>query len=213
MISGYWSALFLLVTSILLATGWKPLIAPDVKPGALAALCLVWTGMFALPLWWSPPGAERLDIHAAAVLIAAIGVRELWRTEEEGSRIYLLFCAVMLGALWGSLRILYARDPMMHLFDPGLDAPIICGLLGGALASAVRQQFGLVAAGAFAGELWAGWKQEAVVSAHVGSAEWRDGVCVAIAFAALSAAAGKGLRSMARKRTGRLQERGGGTSP
>lgn len=180
---GYLSFLILLITAILLATGWKHVLAPDISwriiGGAAAAAMLL-----PLPLWWSPlPEFLPIMLHAvvcAGLLASTPAFRERGWTASTGY--YLLF-TVMLGIIWGGIRQAYSFDPVFHWINPLWDAPLLAGLLCGAFTSHARQQLAVLLWAAMLGELVHTLLH--VHTAYIGSLAWWDSFWLAAATARL----------------------------
>lgn len=182
MTPGYVSLLFFFIMCILMATDWKPLIAPAIRSGH-AFIFLVAVGCALLfPLWIAPfDGYPQVRIHAAACLLLAVAVK--WSLGVKGLRSYMFFCSLMLGIVWGTARSLYSYESMFYWLSPTWDAPLLGGLLCGAFASDVKQQLGLIGLGAAVEEIVAATFREGSLRIDIGALYWWDGVSIALASA------------------------------
>lgn len=214
MMPGYLCALLLFIVCILWATGWKPVLAPNVKTGW--ALLLAGTTIISLiyPHWITPfakyPG---FTIHGAVCLLLISSVIAGLVTAKQGQILYLLLCSSMLAVVWGSTRTLYAHESVLYWLNPSLDAPLLAGLLSSVFSSDSNHQLAITIWGAAAGESMAAILQDGAFQAQIGSWAWWDGLTIAICTAFALSAAGRMLRGMISKLGAVwLQQRGGRSS-
>lgn len=180
MVAGYASTLFLMIGIILLATGWRSHFFPGIGRHIFWLMLLVFIIVIKLPLWIDPfPANEGPIIHAAVVMLLVASSVGLYKGRRETAIGYEALCVLMLALVWASLRSLYAHDPMFHWVSPEADAPLLCGFLSSVFASSYRQQFAQLSWGCALASLLLALQQYS--GALIGSAQWWDELCTAIA--------------------------------
>ncbi|OMF35180.1 hypothetical protein BK133_10720 [Paenibacillus sp. FSL H8-0548] len=183
--AGYMSFWIMSILFILIATGWKPYIAPDLSSWFLKVL--IGIGMLALlniPLWWSPStGHVQVMLHATIGLLLLVSIPAFKATKDFAYIGYLMLCTLMIAAIWGFTRKIYSYDPVFYLMDPSWDAPLLAGMFCGAFTAQFKQQCGLLIWGAVLGEAFNSALQAGGYLAHIGSLAWWDSFWIAIAAA------------------------------
>ena len=154
MMPGYIACLLLLAGCILLATGWKPYVAP---------------------------GLSNVSICVIAALTLILYVLPAWKLPVQG--IVYVMVACLLSLIWGCLHSLYSYEPFLAWLKPGWDIPVLCGLLVSLLISDVRRQPGLLIWCSVLGEGFAAWLDQGSYYAVMGSARWWDIVLLSYAVA------------------------------
>ncbi|HTG71516.1 MAG TPA: hypothetical protein VL921_19820, partial [Candidatus Udaeobacter sp.] len=151
---GYVSIWIIIIVFILITTGWKSYLAPDISRRTMAFLGIITVLLLNVSLWWSPfPPQIQVQLHVSACLFILAGLMTYIDSEDWSYKGYLLLCAVMIAVIWGFIRKMYSYDPVFHWIDPRWDAPLLCGMFCGAFTSQVKQQFGMVVWGAVLGEM------------------------------------------------------------
>lgn len=214
MMPGYLCALLLFMVCILLATGWKPVLAPNIHSGWMLLLAGLTFTAFLYPIWVTPlanyPG---FTIHAAVCLLLVSSAIAGAVSANKGQFFYLILCSLMLAVVWGSTRTLYVHESVLYWLNPSLDAPLLAGVLCSVFSSDSNHQLAITIWGAAAGECMASMLQEGAFQAQIGSWTWWDGLAIAICTALALTAAGRGLRGMISKLGAVwLQQRGGRSS-
>ncbi|AJY77190.1 hypothetical protein [Paenibacillus beijingensis] len=179
---GYITFFLLLLSFILLTTGWNRELAEE----------LTWkqAAFFAAGWFVTQPAVSVLAGGAfilrgsvlwtlgASVFVCMRGVRG----RHPG---YIFFCSVLLGMFWVWVEALYNSDPLLEIFDSRLDVPLLCGSLATLLVQQAGQQFVVITlASAVKSILSASILTGAVVEA--GSWNWWDGYFLALASARLT---------------------------
>ncbi|MDF2837145.1 MAG: hypothetical protein K0Q63_2785 [Paenibacillus sp.] len=188
MIAGYMTVWLALIIVILLATGWKPYIAP--KLGAPAILLLAATIGFAAyaGYWWTPiAGLPSVTIHGAVAVVLVASFLAWAGKNNSGQRGYLLICVLMLAIIWGSISSLYTHDPVLYWLEPGWNSPLLCGLLCCVFTTNIRYQAGALLWTSVIGGVISAWLDNGTYAVTIGSAGWWDSYCLAIATACCGA--------------------------
>ncbi|MHA7963619.1 YphA family membrane protein [Paenibacillus sp. CAU 1782] len=182
MIPGYIACLLLLAGFILLATGWKPFIAPDRSAVSLILMLTLTTCLLFLPAWRMPfQGIVYIQPSAAPLMLAGLG--SLFARSAFSGNCYRAAVVGLLSLIWGCLRSLYSYEPFMSWLKPGWDIPVLCGLLVSLLISDFSRQPGLLVWCSILGECFASWLDRGSYYAVIGSARWWDIVLLSFAVA------------------------------
>lgn len=184
MIPGYLTGWLALIMIILFATGWKPYIAPRLKPvgtilllGALSAA--VWGGY-----WWTPlPRLPSMQLHLAVAVLLAVSIIGWAGKANKGHRSYLLVCLLMLSIIWGSIRSLYTHDPLLYWLEPGWNSSLLCGLLVCVFSTNIRYQSGVLLWCAALGDIISAWLDNGAYPTLIGSLAWWDSLSLALTAA------------------------------
>ena len=210
---GYVSIWIIIIVFILITTGWKSYLAPDISRRTMAFLGIITVLLLNVSLWWSPfPPQIQVQLHVSACLFILAGLMTYIDSEDWSYKGYLLLCAVMIAVIWGFIRKMYSYDPIFHWVDPRWDAPLLCGMFCGAFTSQVKQQFGMVVWGAVLGEMLNAVLQAGVYTAYIGSLSWWDSFWIAMAAARSFSLLLKTIRLGASKLSGMLWHIKGGRS-
>ncbi len=182
---GYISLWFFTSLAVLMLTGWREIILPDVSRRVIAWLSLVLIGLFLVPIWWTPFSMQYpLHISAAvAVCMLACVIGLLGGTEEISYKGYLLLCVLMVALVWGMVRKIYHYDPVLFMLHPQWDAPLLSGLLCGAFTARMKHQLSILAWGAVLGEGITVWLKLHQQEVWVGSLSWWDSFSISAAAA------------------------------
>ncbi|WP_456238766.1 YphA family membrane protein [Paenibacillus alkaliterrae] len=176
----------MVIMATLVATGWKPYVAPDISKRTIGLLGILIAVLLPSSIWWSPmPAVVQVQLHVTVCLLLLSTFFLLRGSENWSYRGYLVLCAFMIAVIWGSIRKIYIYDPVFYWLDPSWDAPIIGGLLCGAFTSEAKHQFGLIIWGAVLGECLNAVLQSGAYTAQIGSLSWWDSFWIAIASARL----------------------------
>jgi hypothetical protein len=183
--AGYMSFWIMSILFVLIATGWKPYVAPDVGQGSLRILIGIgMLGLFNVPLWWMPsPAYLQVMLHASVVLLVLFSLHAFTDARNWGSIGYLLLCALMVAVIWGFVRKIYSYDPVFYWISPSWDAPILAGMFCGAFTAQFKQQCALVIWGAVLGETLNTILQAGGYVGQIGSLSWWDSFWISIAAA------------------------------
>jgi len=192
---GYICIWIALIISILLITGWKPLLAPDFNKKLSLFVIAIITLTLPFPLWW-PSTEAVLQIHIAVVfLLAAAAIATFFQSVKWSTRSYLIASAVIIGTAWGLMHKMYSFDPIYHWLGPMWDAPLLAAVLSIMFSKSSVVQFSLIAWGSAIGgwlfSMLAGTRQQVLIGAW----SWWDELALALLFAAalrviIAAAAG-----------------------
>lgn len=194
-----------IVLVILMWSGWKEEIAPDIKPMTLALLSGSVLVLLAFPLWWTLPfdyASIKLQIAIFPLLVAA--TYWLFYRNSIGGLLYLVSCVLLLAFIWWSIRKIYSIDPVFFLLDPRWDAPIVCGAVTAILASRPRTQLAVIIWTAVLAEALLAYQQGRNYTVWIGSSVWWDSFMVAIAASRAVSLLIHGLRAIT-ARLGLLQ--------
>lgn len=211
---GYLSIWIMTILFILIATGWKSQIAPDLGPRMLK----VWMGVCLLamtnvPLWWSPaPEYLHAALHVSVWLLLLTSITTYKGTEEWSYVGYLILCALMIAIIWGFIRKIYSYDPVFYWIDPRWDAPLLAGIFCGAFTSQFKQQCSMLIWGAVLGEAFNSVLQTGAYTAQIGSLSWWDSFWIALSAARLFSLLVKGIKLAILKLNGFFWQSKGGRS-
>lgn len=192
---------------ILYTTGWQRFVA-DRVPGRIILLVLAAAAAchaVAVPLGPACSIRGSAAVVVVAAIVSAIHIRSIRYS------LLLMMCALATGFVWLWIGYLYATDPVLVLYRPEWDGPLVAGMLSGMLTGKFRAQFSLVALAAaiapFADRLAPMHAADVVIG---GSAGWWDGLLIGLTAARLTGSV-KGWihRSATRLRDGRFGQRGG----
>jgi hypothetical protein len=176
----------MLIMFILLATGWKPYLAPDISRRTLTVLGLILIASLPFSIWWSPLREYiQVEMHVSVCMLLVASLFTYKGDEEWSYKGYLLLCAVMIAVIWGFVRKIYSYDPVFYWLGPNWDAPMLGGLLCGAFSSSAKHQYGMIIWGAVLGECLNAILQSSGYTAYIGSLSWWDSFWIAIATARL----------------------------
>lgn len=210
---GYMSIWIMCIMFILIATGWKPYLAPDISRRTMILLGIIMVVLLPLSFWWSPlPEHVQAELHVSVCLLLVISLLTCHGFEEWRYKGYLILCAIMIAVIWGFIRKMYSYDPVFYWIGPSWDAPLLGGLLCGAFSSRVKHQFGMIIWGAVLGETLNAFLQSGTYTALIGSLSWWDSFWIAFATARLSSLMLRGIRIGASKLSGMLWHIRGGRS-
>ncbi|MBD2869636.1 YphA family membrane protein [Paenibacillus arenilitoris] len=193
---GFMSLWIMLIMIILLATGWKPYLAPDLSRPAMTLFGIVMLALLPVSAWWSPMRESmHVGIHVSVCFLLLAGLLAFWGEEQWSYKSYLALCAIMIAVIWGFVRKIYSYDPVFYWLGPVWDAPLLAGVLCGAFSSSAKHQFGMLIWGAVLGEWLNTLLQARGYTAWIGTLSWWDGFWIAVATARLFAFALKLLRA------------------
>jgi hypothetical protein len=182
MMPGYIACLLLLAGCILLATGWKPYVAPDLSNVSICVIAVLTMILYFLPAW-KVPIQGIVYIQPSAIPLMLAGIASLFARSTFTGSCYLVMVACLLSLIWGCLHSLYSYEPFLAWLKPGWDIPVLCGLLVSLLISDVRRQPGLLIWCSVLGECFAAWLDLGSYYAVIGSARWWDIVLLSCAVA------------------------------
>jgi len=181
---GYMSIWIMIILFILIATGWKPYLAPDISRRMMSLLGIAIIALLGVSFWWKPfQGYIQVELHMSVCLLLLIGVLAFMNKEDWSYIGYLILCTIMIAVIWGFIRKMYSFDPVFHWINPNWDAPLLCGIFCGAFTSQVKHQFGMIVWGAVLGETLNAVLQFGAYTAHIGSLAWWDSFWIAMATA------------------------------
>lgn len=211
---GFMSIWIMMITFILIATGWKTYLAPEISSRMMALLGIFMVMLLVFPLWWSPfPEFIRLEIHISVCLMLVIGVLMSYRASEVRSYFcYLILCTLMISIIWGFIRKMYSYDPVFYWIGPNWDAPLLAGIFCGAFTSQIKHQFGMMVWGAVLGEALNTVLQSGAFTAHIGQSSWWDSFWIALATARVFSLLLRAIRTGASKLSVKLWHIKGGRS-
>ncbi|WP_054024358.1 hypothetical protein [Bacillus sp. FJAT-28004] len=183
---GYMSIWIMIIMFILIVTGWKPYLAPDISRRMLSLLGIAIIALLSVSFWLKPfQGHIQVELHISICLLLVVGILGFVNKEDWSYIGYLILCTLMLAVIWGFIRKMYSFDPVFHWFDPSWDAPLLCGIFCGAFTSNVKHQFGMIVWGAVLGETLNAALQVGAYTAHIGNLAWWDSFWIAMATAML----------------------------
>ncbi|WP_138753479.1 YphA family membrane protein [Paenibacillus sinopodophylli] len=194
--AGYMMLWILMITMVLMATGWKEQIVPDVSWRKVVLFGAAMALSFISSQWFSPfKGIIQLDIHVSIFLMLTFAALSLYEGKSRGSYIgYLLLCILMVSVIWGIVRRMYSYDPVFYWIDPSWDAPLLAGLFCGAFVSQAKQQFAMIAWGAVLGETIYAAMLHWSSTTYIGQLNWWDSFWLALAAARVFSLLLKGIR-------------------
>ncbi len=173
--AGYVAGGILVSAAILLATGWRKQLTDEIP---LAGTLAYMIGLLVLlHLSQERPFYLYWTAGAAALGWFAIAPRM--------KQAYVLLSAAFIAALWIWFRKLYAIDPVIVLWHPYWDGPIVIGLVAAIAAIGFREQFVIVSGSMVIAE-WA-------FGGAAAPWEWLDSWALALAASRLGAGAWHGL--------------------
>ncbi|XEC92767.1 hypothetical protein AB6A23_15340 [Paenibacillus tarimensis] len=208
--AGYLSVWIILVTIILLATGWRRQLTGDVAPAVLIAAGVGW--LILRP--FSIPFLSHTQIELAMIWVICWSVVPIFRNGNRLMTIYLLFGAAMIGMLWFWMRRLYIVDPVFIVIHPLWDGPLIAGLFAGWMAVRFQDQLFLLTLAIFLGEFLLQYSLHLRLPAFgLGGAEWWDRFLLTLCTARVSGACNVLISKWTtRFRLDGYQDRGGQSS-
>ena len=173
--AGYIAGCILVSAAILLATGWRRQLTGEVP---LAGTLVYIIGLLVL-LHLSQQRPHYLYWTAGSAALAWLAIAPRMK------QAYILLSAAFIAALWIWFRKLYAIDPVIVLWHPYWDGPIVIGLVAAIAAIGFREQF-VIVSGSMAIAEWA-------FEGSAGPWEWLDAWALALAASRLGAGAWNGL--------------------
>ncbi|MCA0754436.1 hypothetical protein KP806_05195 [Paenibacillus sp. N4] len=211
---GFISLWLLLIWLVLLATGWKPFLFPEVTRRRMLTYGLIGLLLLPTPIWLTAVLAgAHIELHAAVCVLLAAAMAALLRFEGWSLRGYLALSAVMTAVVWGFVRKIYSYDPVFYWLDPNWDAPLAAGVLCGAFSSEVRHQGVILIWGAALSELLLALLHKDIPSVRIGSLSWWDGFLIAFSAARLISILVRGAKTaMSKAGTFFWHSRGGGSA-
>ncbi|MHA6483870.1 YphA family membrane protein [Paenibacillus sp. strain BS8-2] len=185
---GYITVWMVLIIIILFATGWKPYLAPRVKAPTMFLLFIATTITLFVDYWWLlPADLPAAAIHSGTALWLVASLIAWVDNSNSGERGYLFICVLMLAIIWGSIRSLFAQDPVLYWIEPSWNAPLLCGLLSCMFTTNIRYQAASLLWSAVLGDVISAWLDKRISPLQIGSASWWDSLCIAIAVACCGA--------------------------
>jgi hypothetical protein len=150
---GYLSYLLMLISAILLVSGWKNILAREVKAQELIIFFTAWIiGLtFVIPITAS---GMLQGVYVALMLLL---MRTLCRTSRgEGS--YLAAAGVLIGMVGYFVHVLYESDPVLILYDPTIDIALVCGVLAWTVTRDVSLQASVITISLLILDIAAAWQ-------------------------------------------------------
>ncbi|GFN30624.1 hypothetical protein [Paenibacillus xylaniclasticus] len=204
--AGYIAVWLITILFILLATGWKELVADQIKLKRIVVLmigCAV-LGPFALTLnrAWLPPAGGIVHLSACWLIVWSIAAMTLQRP-NRGLHSFYMIVAVLLSSLMGGwLRLLYMNDPVLIMGHIFMDAAILTGAaaaLSGPIQSAAL--FAVVTIASVMQPILMSWFAPSLFSQpiEIGSLAWWDSYMVALLSARLMGLLIRGMKLAASK--------------
>lgn len=192
---GYMSLLIMIIMLILIATGWKPYLAPDISRRTMALLGILIIASMPFSIWWSPlPDYIQIKLHVSVCLLLLASLFTFKGSEDWSYKGYLALCTLMIAVIWGCVRKIYSYDPVFYWIDPIGDAPITAGLLCGAFTAQTKHQLSMIIWGAVLGETLNTVLQAGTYAVFIGSLSWWDSFWIAVATARLFSLLLKAIR-------------------
>ncbi|OBZ17810.1 hypothetical protein [Bacillus sp. FJAT-26390] len=183
---GFMSLWIVLILFILIATGWKPYLAPEISRRTLAILGIVMVLLLSLSIWWSPFSEHiQVELHVSVCFLMLVSLLSYKGSDDWSYIGYLILCTMMIAVIWGFIRKMYSFDPIFHWVGPSWDAPLLTGIFCGAFTSQAKHQCGMLVWGAVLGETLNAHLQSRAYTAHLGSLSWWDSFWIALAAARL----------------------------
>jgi hypothetical protein len=173
--AGYVAGWLLVSAAILFATGWRRQLTDEIP---LAGTLIYLLGLL---VFLNLSQAHPLYLYWTGGVIVLF----LYRISPRMKRLYVLMAAAFVGALWIWFRKLYAVDPIIVLWHPYWDGPIIIGFVAAVLAVGFREQFVIVSGSMLVAE----WTTGGAASPW----EWLDAWLLALAASRLGAGAWNGI--------------------
>lgn len=145
---GYLSYMLLLVTIILLASGWQRSLAKDIPLRQLSLFLAVWmTGLF-----FTVPVSQ--GIYVQASFVAHLLVLFSWlRNSRFASICYTTAASVLSGLISHMLLVLYRLDPILLIFDSRIDRALIIGLFAWTISRRLLVQAAVITIASLLGEV------------------------------------------------------------
>jgi len=195
--AGFVALWIAMVFIVLITTGWKEYIIPDMAGKRLTLLFVLVLGLLVLSYGWLLPfGSFSVKLQAAAAVLLLTAVYWLASARGAGQLFYLVSCITLLAFIWGTVYKIYSYDPVFVWLDPKWDAPIVCGLLAGILTAKAKEQLSVLLWSAALSEVLFAILQGGGYTAWVGSWKWWDGFMIALAAARSVSLLLKALRAM-----------------
>lgn len=144
---GYLSYILLLVTVILLGSGWQRSLARDIPIRQLVLFIMIWiTGLiFALPI------NEEIYVQASSAALLLVLIAWL-RSTTMASLIYILTASLLTGLISHMMLVLYRLDPVLLIFEPRIDRALIVGLFAWMISRRLLQQAAVITIASWLGE-------------------------------------------------------------
>ncbi|WP_169081835.1 hypothetical protein [Paenibacillus sp. PL91] len=181
---GFITLWIVLILFILIATGWKSYLIPEISRRTLAIFGIAMALLLNMSIWWSPFSEHlQVEVHVS-VCFLIVSSLVAYKGSEEWSYIgYLILCTLMIAVIWGFIRKMYSFDPVFYWIDPSWDGPLLTGIFCGAFTSQVKHQFGMIVWGAVLGETLNVLLQSGMYATQLGSLTWWDSFWIALAAA------------------------------
>jgi len=137
---GYLSYLLMLTSAILLASGWKNVLAREVSARELITFYTAWCAglFFLIPI---TSNAYVQGVYVAILLLLA-GVARRTRLAELA---YLALAGILIGAVGYFIHVLYTTDPVLILYDPTIDIALVCAVLAWTVTQEASHQGAVIA--------------------------------------------------------------------
>ncbi|MFC4777542.1 hypothetical protein ACFO9Q_12160 [Paenibacillus sp. GCM10023252] len=208
--TGYLSLWILIIAVILIVTGWREQVVGHSKLWLVAA-----AAGFSLMLQHEVVTIQSglhgiINIHLSIIGVLIVVAAAARGTRQAASLLLCVVSSLLVGIIWGSVRIMYSYDPVLYVFHPTWDGPLIGGLLTAAFTTKVPNQAAIIGAGALAADALAIiWLPDGNPYT-IGHLSWWD-TCILAYATARAASAGGRLVSIAavRLRTSLTNNRGG----
>lgn len=179
---GFISLLIIVISGILICTGWNAELLGGIRIRNVVLLgfgCLL-CHRIAVAF----PALEHTIVIRGDALVALAATRFCVRDgRTAGLAGYLLLCAFIVAMIWGSLREIYRADPVFYWLHPVWDAPLLSGMLAAAFTPKVKQQYAMLVWSAFLAE-WISFALSGTSrSLSWGAFDWWDGLLISLAAA------------------------------
>ncbi|WP_127530774.1 hypothetical protein [Paenibacillus kobensis] len=204
--AGFVAIWLITIVIILLVTGWRELVADQVKPSSMTLLIvgcvLLWPFYVTLHREWLPPAGGTVSLSACWLTVWAIAAVLFNRPKGSLQRFYMIVAALLSSLMGGWLRLLYMNDPVLIIGHSSLDAAILTGAAA-ALSAPIQSQslFAVVTIASVLQPLVMGWFAPAVAwrPVEIGSLAWWDGYMAALLSSRLMGLCIRVIKSAASK--------------
>lgn len=166
---GYMSLLLIVVSLILLASGWKDTIIRGIAHQSLLLFFMLW---FLLAPFRMPAGDTR--IYGSIPILAGMALLMLYRTESRLYRLHVVSVSMLLGSVAFFLLETVHIAPAIMVLNAEWTVALYLGLMSAVLLKAPAVQIAALSLGLVAGE-WMHWYAHRAQASHdIGGLGFQD---------------------------------------
>ncbi|MCZ8520556.1 MULTISPECIES: YphA family membrane protein [Paenibacillus] len=167
---GYLSLLLIVVSVILIASGWKDVLIRGITRTSLLLFFMGW--LLGIQWTWE---SGRWELNAVLPVLAALFLGVLLRSRGFLLKLHLLSVGLLLGSVHFFLKETLPLAPMLVLISPEWTTALLVGLLGAVLLRSPTGQIGSVTLGLLLGEAMDWYAHKEAWTGTIGGALFQDG--------------------------------------